>query len=357
MPGKEVEQMNLEEAIHSIKPINQEAQKAALDHWYNISIPLHSLGKLQDMVVKMAGIIGSPDVPTPKKALVTMCADNGVVEEGISQSGQEVTLIISENFLKEKATASIMCRQTGADIFPVDIGIANQSTLLQHKVMWGTRNMAKEPAMTREEAIKAIEVGIHMVGELKEKGYGMIATGEMGIGNTTTSSAITAVLLNQNVELVTGRGAGLSSQGLERKITVIRKAIALHKPNPDDVIDVLAKVGGLDIAGMMGLFLGGAAYQIPVVIDGFISGVAALCAARLVPEAREYMIASHLSKEPASAMVLKALDLEGVLTADMRLGEGTGAVTLFPIIDIALAVYNSVATFDENKMETYVPLK
>ncbi len=349
--------MNLSETLKAIKPLDKASMDAALTRWYDLAIPLHSLGKLQDIVVQMAGIKRSPTVTTGKKALVTMCADNGVVEEGISQSGQDVTLIISENFLKEKATASIMCRMVGADIFPVDIGIANESNIIQHKIMWGTKNMAKEPAMTREQAIRAIEVGIHMVEELKEKGYGLIATGEMGIGNTTTSSAIAAVLLNQDVETVTGRGAGLSSEGLGKKITVIRKAIELHKPDPEDVIDVISKIGGLDIAGMMGVFLGGAALGVPIVIDGFISGVAALCAARLLPAAKDYMIASHLSKEPASAMVLDAIGLEGLLMANMRLGEGTGAVTIFPTIDIAIAVYNGVATFDENKMETYVPLK
>ena len=348
--------MNLEETLRAIGTLDQEAMKKAEERWYSIAIPLHSLGKLQDAVVQMAGIFKTTDVHLKKKALVTMCADNGVVEEGISQSGQDVTLIISENFLKEKATATIMCRQVGADIFPVDIGIAADSHLIQHKVMYGTRNMTREPAMTREETIKAIEVGIHMAEELKEKGYEIIATGEMGIGNTTTSSAITSVLLDALPEKVTGRGAGLSSEGLDRKIAAIKKAIALNRPQKDDIIDVLAKVGGLDIAGMTGVFLGGAALRIPVVIDGFISSVAALCAARMKPEAKSFMMASHLSKEPASAMVLDALGLEGCLTCDMRLGEGTGAVTLYPILDIAIAVYNGMSTFEENEMETYVPL-
>lgn len=348
--------MNLEETLRAIGTLDQEAMKKAEERWYSIAIPLHSLGKLQDAVVQMAGIRKSAKVELKKKALVTMCADNGVVEEGISQSGQDVTLIISENFLKEKATATIMCRQVGADIFPVDIGIAADSSLIQRKVMYGTRNMVREPAMTREETIQAIEVGIHMVEELKAKGYEIIATGEMGIGNTTTSSAITAVLLDAEVEKVTGRGAGLSSAGLDKKIATIKKAIKLHKPCREDPIDVLSKVGGLDIAGLVGVFLGGAALRIPVVIDGFISSVAALCAVGIKPEAKNFMMASHLSKEPASAMVLEALGLEGFLTCDMRLGEGTGAVTLYPILDIAIAVYNGMSTFEENEMETYVPL-
>lgn len=347
--------MKLQEAVKAIKPLHEDAMKQAAKRWYSIAIPLHSLGKLQDAVTQIAGITGSSDVRLDKKALVVMCADNGVVEEGISQSGQDVTLIISENFLKEKATASIMCKTVGAEIFPVDVGISVDSKLINRKVMYGTRNMAKEPAMTRAETIQAIEVGIGMVEELKEKGYKIIATGEMGIGNTTTSSAITAVMLDESVEKVTGRGAGLSNDGLERKIKTIKGAIALHRPDREDVLDVLSKVGGLDIAAMMGVFLGGAAMGVPIVIDGFISGVAALCAVSLCPGAKEYMIASHLSQEPASAMVLDALGLPGFLTCDMRLGEGTGAVTLYPILDVAVAVYNGMSTFEENSMEEYIP--
>lgn len=347
--------MNLQEAIKAIQPLSEEAMRQADDRWYSISIPHNSLGKMQDAVTQIAGMTKTSDIKLNKKALVVMCADNGVVEEGVTQSGQEVTLIISENFLKEKATASIMCRAVGADIFPVDIGIAVDSKLTNHKVMYGTKNMAKEPAMTRVEVIQAIEVGIRMVETLKEQGYKIIATGEMGIGNTTTSSAIAAVLLEMSAAKVTGRGAGLSSEGLERKIATIEKAIALHQPDKEDIIDVLSKVGGLDIAGMMGVFIGGAALSVPIVIDGFISGVAALCAMRFCPQTKDYMIASHLSKEPASAMILETLQIEGFLTCDMRLGEGTGAVTLYPILDIAVAVYNGVSTFEENNMETYIP--
>ena len=216
--------------------------------------------------------------------------------------------------------------------------------------------MAKEPAMTREQAVQALEVGIHMVEELKEKGYGIIATGEMGIGNTTTSSAVTAVLLEQDPAKVTGRGAGLSGTGLKKKISVIRDAIALHKPKKEDPIDVLAKVGGLDIAGMAGVFLGGAACRIPVVADGFISCVAALCAIRICPAVKDYVITSHKSKEPATVMILEALDIPVFLDCDMCLGEGTGAVTIYPILDMALAVYGGMCTFSDNQMENYVPL-
>lgn len=348
--------MELEQALALIKPVSQEAIQQAWNHWNNLALPLHSLGRLQDTVVRIAGMIESPEVNLKKKALVVMCADNGVVEEGVTQSGQEVTLIVAENFLQEKATASILCRQAGADIFPVDIGIASDSKIIPRKVAYGTKNMAKEPAMTRLEAKKALEVGISMAKELKEKGYGIIATGEMGIGNTTTSSAITSVLLQVAPEEVTGRGAGLSSKGLEKKISTIRKAITLHQPDREDILDVLSKVGGLDIAGMAGVFLGGAALGIPVVADGFISCVAALCAVRMCPAVRDYIITSHKSKEPAANMILEALDIPVFLDCDMCLGEGSGAVTIFPLLDMALAVYNGMTTFEANDMENYVPL-
>lgn len=348
--------MKLEEALQQIRPADRKAMEQAWEHWNNIAIPLHSLGRLQDTVVRIAGMTGTARVNIGKKGLVVMCADNGVVEEGVTQSGQEVTLIVSENFLQEKATAGILCRQAGVDIFPVDIGIATDSKIINRKIAYGTKNMVKEPAMTREEAVRAIEVGISMVEELKEKGYGILATGEMGIGNTTTSSAITSVLLDVDPEKVTGRGAGLSSEGLEKKISAIRKAIKLHHPDKEDVVDVIAKVGGLDIAGLTGVFIGGAALHMPVLTDGFISCVAALCAIRMCPMVKDYVITSHKSKEPAANMILDAIGIPVFLDCDMCLGEGTGAVAVYPLIDMALAVYYGMCTFADNDMENYVPL-
>ena len=210
--------------------------------------------------------------------------------------------------------------------------------------------------MTREEAIRALEAGIRAAEEKIEEGYQILATGEMGIGNTTSSSAVASVLLGMEPETVTGRGAGLSSEGLQKKIQVIRHAIELHHPDPKDPIDVLAKVGGFDIAGIAGTFLAGAAHHVPVVIDGFISAVAALIAVRLAPDASGYILASHVSKEPAAKMLLKELGKEAVLHGEMCLGEGTGAVMLFPILDMALAVYHGMATFESTHIEAYVPL-
>ena len=348
--------MKLEEALKNIQPADSQAMEAAWEHWNNIAIPLHSLGRLQDTIVRIAGMTGNPQVDLSKKALVVMCADNGVVEEGVTQSGQEVTLLVSENFLNKKATASIFCQHTGADIFPVDIGIASDSKIINRKIAYGTKNMTKEPAMTREEAVRAIEVGIRMVEELKNQDYRIIATGEMGIGNTTTSSAVTSVLLEVEPEKVTGRGAGLSSEGLQKKIRAIERALELHRPDRKDPVDVLAKVGGLDLAGLAGVFIGGAVYHIPVIADGFISCTAALCAVRMCPEVRDYLITSHKSTEPAANMVLKALDIPVFLDCDMCLGEGSGAVAIYPLLDLALKIYYSMCTFADNHMDNYIPL-
>lgn len=349
-------EIQFRQQLEQIIPADDNWMEAAKKQWDEIAIPLHSLGRLQDTVVRIAGMTRSLSIGLKKKGLIVMCADNGVVEEGVTQTGQEVTLLVAENFLKEKATASILCRQAGADIFPVDIGIASDSKILNRKIAYGTKNMTKEPAMTREEVIRALQVGIDLVRERKEEGYEILATGEMGIGNTTTSSAVTAVLLEKDPAQVTGRGAGLSSEGLERKIDAIRRAVELLKPDKEDILDVLSKVGGLDIAGMAGVFLGGARYHVPVVADGFISCVAALCAVRLCPAVKDYVITSHKSKEPAANMVLEALDIPVFLDCDMCLGEGTGAVAIFPLLDMALAVFHSMTTFAENKMEQYVPL-
>ena len=250
-----------------------------------------------------------------------------------------------------------MCRRAGTKICPVDIGMAVDTPRVEkRKIAYGTKNMAKEPAMTREQAVAAIEVGIAKAEELHAQGYEMLATGEMGIGNTTTSSAMTAVYLGLDVETVTGRGAGLSSHGLQRKIHAIKQAIAVNQPDPEDPLDVLAKVGGLDIAGMCGLFLGGAAQQMPVVMDGFISQVAALTAVRLVPECADYILASHVSEEPGANILLKELEKDAFLTCGMRLGEGSGAVALFPILDFASDIYHKMSTFVQADIVEYQPL-
>lgn len=349
--------MTLEETIRKIRPVDVAAMAAANQHWDGLGKPLGSLGRLEKALIRIAGIQRTGDVHIDRKALVIMCADNGVVEEGVTQCGQEVTATVAENFLDEKSCVAIMCRRAGTKICPVDIGMAVDTPRVEkRKIAYGTKNMAKEPAMTREQAVAAIEVGIAKAEELHAQGYEILATGEMGIGNTTTSSAMTAVYLGLDVETVTGRGAGLSSHGLQRKIHAIKQAIAVNQPDPEDPLDVLAKVGGLDIAGMCGLFLGGAAQQMPVVMDGFISQVAALTAVRLVPECADYILASHVSEEPGANILLKALEKDAFLTCGMRLGEGSGAVALFPILDFASDIYHKMSTFVQADIVEYQPL-
>lgn len=349
--------MELETYVTQIKEIDKNAMEACEKRWDSIAKPLKSLGKIESNLIQIAGIQRTPAICLEKKALVVMCADNGVVEEGVTQTGQEVTAIVAENFLDEKSCAAIMCKDTGTDIFPIDIGMAVDTPRVEkHKIAYGTKNLAKEPAMTRAEAVRAMEIGIQIVSKRKAQGYHIIATGEMGIGNTTTSSAVASVLLQQPVEQMTGRGAGLDSAGLKRKIEVIKKAIQLHQPDETDPIDVLSKVGGLDIAGLAGVYLGGAIYGIPVVADGFISSVAALVAIRIEPLVQDYIIASHVSKEPAGAMLLEAIGKSQSLTCDMCLGEGTGAVALFPLLDMGLHIYEKMSTFAQIDIEDYVPL-
>lgn len=352
--------MTMKEIEEQIGPLDETSMEQAKKRWMSVAKPLFSLGKLEDAVIRMAGIKQTSDYELKKKGLIILCADNGVVAEGVTQTGQEVTAQVADNFTKGEASTSIMAEVAGVDVFPVDIGMCRDVpsvTKREYKVAYGTRNLAREPAMTREEVVRAIQVGIRLVKEKKEQGYEILATGEMGIGNTTTSSAVAAVLLHKKVEEVTGKGAGLSSQGLERKIRVIGQAIEKHKPDGADVIDVLSKVGGLDIAGLAGVFLGGAVYRIPVVIDGFISAVAALCAVRMIPASADYILPSHVSKEPAGQMVLDALGFSPLLTCDMCLGEGSGAVAVMPLLEMGLQVYRRMSTFKEMEIEQYQVLK
>lgn len=349
--------MRLEEAIEKIEKTDKEAYKKAYDHWLAIAKPLFSLGKFESMISQIAAIKGRFDFKLDKKALIIMCSDNGVVEEGVTQTGQEVTATVTGNFAKGETSVCVMAEYARVDIFPIDIGVAvdiEDVTDKNIKIAYGTKNMTKGPAMTRQETIKGIELGIKKVIELKEKGYEIIATGEMGIGNTTTSSAISSVMLDIDVEKITGKGAGLSSEGLLKKIDAIKRAIEINKPDKNDPIDVLSKVGGLDIAGLVGVFLGGAMCKIPIVIDGFISGTAAMLAFEICPISKEYMLASHVSKEIGGHLILDRLGLSPVITADMCLGEGSGAVALFPLLDMAYGVYSKMKTFyNWNGTEVY----
>ena len=371
----------LRSALRGIRPADEEAAARCRARWNCIAKPLYGLGVLEDLVVRIAAAQGTDQVDISRKGLVVFCADNGVVDEGVSQTGQEVTAIVAENFIDGKSCTAIMCKRAGADLYPVDVGIAVDTPRVEkRKCRRGTANMTKGPAMTRGEAVFAIEAGIAKAQELEEAGYRILASGEMGIGNTTTSTAVTAVLLGLDPTEVTGRGAGLSDEGLRRKIDAIRRAIDVNRPDPEDPLDVLSKVGGFDIAALTGLFLGGASRRVPVVIDGVISAAAALIAARLEPSCRDYMLPSHISEEPASMAVMTALGfipekqetkqgkadrekdsmkkvpgpaVSPILHAGMHLGEGTGAVALFPLLDMAVDIYYKMDTFEGIAVEKY----
>ncbi len=346
----------LTQQLAQIGPLDQRAMEEAQRRWDSIAHPLNSLGLLERDIVHIAGITGSADMDLSKKAVVVMCADNGVVAQGVTQTGQDVTAIVTENMSKGDTSVCCMSRVAGAEVIPVDIGVAKPVTgarIRQKCVRRGTADMTQGPAMTREEAAQAVMTGLELVGELKEAGYRILATGEMGIGNTTTSSAIVSVLLGKEAAEVTGRGAGLSTEGYQKKIAAVERAIALNRPDPADGLDVLHKVGGLDIAGLAGVFLGGAVHHIPVLVDGFISSAAALTAAAICPACRDYMLGSHASNEPAGRMVLEALGLRPFLFAEMCLGEGTGAVAVMPLLEMGAAVYRGMCTFEATDIEAY----
>lgn len=340
----------------SIPPLDKEAMEACRKRWLSIAKPLYGLGTLEDAVIRMAGMTGNVNVSIERKALVIMCADNGVVAEGISQTDSSVTAVVTNNFAKGLTSACIMSRRAGVDLFPVDIGVCTDTDVYTEKIAYGTKNMAREPAMTRKEAVQAVETGIRVAKRLKEQGYEILLTGEMGIGNTTTSSAVASVLLREDPSRLSGRGAGLSDAGLARKKEVIKQAIRRWKPDPSDPLDVLSKVGGFDIGGLAGIFIGGAMERLPVVIDGFISATAALLACRIVPEVKQYILPSHMSGEPGMSRILEELNLEAFIGCHMKLGEGTGAVAVMPLFDMTLDVYKGMPDFEGICIEAYQPL-
>lgn len=334
------------------------AQAEARLRWNRVAKPLHSLGKLEALLAQIAGIQGSAEVALSPRCVLVFCADHGVVAEGVAQSGQEVTALVAQSIAEGTGNVNLMASAASADVFAVDLGLANRvahPALIDRRVQAGTRNFAAEPAMTRAQAERAVQVGIDLVGDMRAKGYRVVATGEMGIGNTTASTAMACALLGASPSAITGRGAGLSDAGLEKKRQVIGQALHRYQPDPGDPLDVLAKVGGFEIAGMVGAFLGGMTHRVPVVIDGAISAVAALTAARLCPACRDFMLPSHMSREPAMARVMEELALSPIIQGDLALGEGTGAVALLPLLDMAQRVYAGVHTFERLGMAAYTP--
>ena len=330
-----------------IEPPDAAAMTAARARQARLAKPPGSLGRLEELSVRLAGITGKVHNRIEKKHLLVFAADNGVVEEGVSSAPQSVTLMQTVNLTRAKTGASTLCRHFGCGITVCDVGVnahIREPRVLDRKIAFGTRNILHGPAMTREQCLLALQTGFELV---LDTDADVIGIGEMGIGNTTTSSAVLSVLLDADVEAVTGRGGGITDRSFLKKKQVIRDAIAVNRPDKADVIDVLSKVGGFDIAAMCGAFLGCAHKRVPAVIDGFISAVAALCAYRLCPEAVGFFIPSHASYEIGYKLAMDAMGLQPILLLGMRLGEGSGCPLAFEILAAACAVINDMATFDQ----------
>ena len=333
--------------ISEIKPLDIKAMDEAKKYQERLAKPPGSLGKLEDISIQLAGITGKVHNNIKKKHLLVFASDNGVVAEGVASAPQSVTLKQTINLTKEKTGAAVLAAHFGCGITVCDVGInadVNDSSVIDKKINYGTNNIAKGPAMTKEQAIKAIITGAELA---KNTDADIIGVGEMGIGNTTTASAVLSVLLDAEVEKVTGRGGGITDSAFLKKKDVIKQAILINNPDKNDILDVLSKVGGFDIAAMCGAYLGAAVSRKPAVIDGFISVVAALCAVRLCPDVLNYLIASHASFEIGYKLAIKELGLSPMLDLDMRLGEGSGCPLAFLIVDAACAVMNKMATFED----------
>ena len=338
-------------------PLDEEAMALVRKRLDSIAKPLDGLGDFEELLVRIGGITASEKIDIKKRAVVVMCADNGIVQEGVSQTDSSVTRDVAYLMSEGRSSVGVMSKIAGCDIFPINIGIKGEKIpgLIDMKIADGTADFLKRAAMRFDDVFQAISAGIELVGTLKERGYSMIATGEMGIGNTTTSAAIISAVLFKMPEEIVGRGAGLPDEGLLHKINVVREALRFHEldSGPRDIIDILSLVGGLDIAGLTGVFVGGAVHRVPIVIDGLISATAALVAANLMPESVDYMIASHIGNEPGMKYVYDELKLKPVINAGLRLGEGTGAIMMFPLLDMAVELYNNGVSFDDIKLKKY----
>lgn len=349
----------LEETLESIKAGDSKARAKSKLKWDSLLKPLGSLGRLEEIGIKISGMTGKVENKIEKKAIVVMVADNGILEEGVSASPLEFTTLLTEGMVKGVTGVATLAKFAQAQIVTVDLGLNSEFThekLIDKKIAYGTKNFCKEQAMTYEEAIKSIEIGIEIGDKLFEESYDILGTGELGMGNTTTSSAILSVLSGLEPELTCGVGGGATQEQMEIKIDAVKRGIELHKPNREDPIDVIAKIGGFDIGGMCGLFLSGAKNRKPIVMDGFISSAAALCAIRLNPLVKEYIISSHLSHEPAANLMFEELGLESMLDLKMRLGEGSGCPLAFQIIESALFAQSNMGTLEEARIDSSILL-
>jgi len=343
--------MSLQEVCNRIQPLDTALREQAQARLDRLTKPLGSLGRLEELAAQYVAITGEVKPAIPRGVVFTFAADHGVTLEGVSAYPREVTPQMVLNFLRGGAGVNVLARHAGVDVRVVDIGVDYEfgtvPGLFDRKIMRGTRNLSVEPAMTRSQAEQALMVGIEFAAEAAREGVGLIGTGEMGIGNTTPSAAITAVMTGRAVADVTGRGTGIDEAGHARKVRIIQAALDRHRPDRTDPLDVLAKVGGLEIGGLAGLILGAAAARVPVVLDGFIAGAAALIAVGLQPSCRDYLIASHRSVEEGHRALLEHLSLKPLLDLDLRLGEGTGACLGMDLVCAAIKIYTEMATFGE----------
>ncbi|MBE5772862.1 MAG: nicotinate-nucleotide--dimethylbenzimidazole phosphoribosyltransferase [Clostridiales bacterium] len=336
--------------IDEIKGPDASAMQAALNRQESLAKPPHSLGKLEDISVKFAGITGKVFNSADKRRVIVFSADNGICEEGVASAPQSVTLAQTINFTRGLTGVAVIAKHFNTDLDVIDMGILSDFScpgVRNEKIAHGTKNFSKEPAMTREECVRAMMTGVNAALRARDEGIEIFGVGEMGIGNTSTSSAVLSVILNLPAEDTVSRGGGINDASYIRKKTLIDSAIALHRPDPADPIDVIAKVGGFDIAAMCGAYIGAAWARMPVVVDGFISAVAALCAYRLNPLCAHFMIPSHASREKGYMLAMNEMGLAPMLNMDMRLGEGSGCPIAFEIVSCALSVIKNMATFEE----------
>jgi nicotinate-nucleotide--dimethylbenzimidazole phosphoribosyltransferase len=352
---------SLDTILKEIKPLDSSAMAAAQTRQNVLTKPHGSLGRLEELSIQLAGIKGTTSPKLEHKSIIVMAADHGVAAETVSLYPQEVTRQMVLNFLKGGAAINALAGQIGARVIVVDMGVKGGFQPLPglscKMIDFGTQNMTQGPAMTRQQAIDSIEAGIQVVEAEMAKRLDIIGTGDMGIGNTTPSSAIFAAISGKQPKKITGRGTGIGDRQLAHKIKVIERALSINKPNPKDPLDVLAKVGGFEIGGLVGVMLAGAAYRMPVVIDGFISGAAALIAVSLSPQTKDYLIAAHLSAEAGHEQLLQFLGLNPLLNLNMRLGEGTGAVIGIFLADAAARTISQMATFSQAGVSEAKPLE
>ncbi|GAB4461860.1 MAG: nicotinate-nucleotide--dimethylbenzimidazole phosphoribosyltransferase [Anaerolineae bacterium] len=343
-------QFMLQQTIAAITPLDEKSMAAARDRQAELTKPAGALGRLETLSIQLAGITGRLDPPLTERAVIVAAGDHGVTAEGVSAYPAAVTPQMVLNFLNGGAAINVLARQAGARVVVLDAGVAadpflSHPHLISHKIGLGTANFTQGPAMTRDQAVEAVEAGIAAVAREYERGLHLVGTGDMGIGNTTPSSAICAVLTKASVAEVTGRGTGIDEATRRHKIAVIERALAVNQPDPNDALDVLTKVGGFEIGAIAGIILGAAARRIPVLVDGFISTAGALLAAGLAPLSRHYMLAAHRSVEPGHRLMQEHLDLQPIFQLDLRLGEGTGAALAMPVVASAMAILNEMATF------------